>query len=133
MKKVIVFLSVIGLLALLYGFYLFNKKTESLQNVEPDFVITADELYMDFSQNEKSALKKYEGKVLQVTGKIIMVTQTDSISNILLQSEQALLGGVNCSFNKLDDVLQTEDLVSVKGQCQGFITSVVLNNCTIIK
>lgn len=133
MKKVIVVLLVLGFMAVLYGLYLFNKKTESLHHVNPDFVMTADSLYMAFNNDEQSALKTYEGKVLQVTGKVIMVTKTDSMSNILLHAEEAFLGGINCSFNNLEAVLQNDDYVTVKGQCQGFITSVVLNNCVIIK
>lgn len=126
-------LTVIGLVAAGYGLYLFKKTTQSLLNVKPDIVITADDLFKDFEQDEQLALKKYEGKVLQVTGKIMMVSQTDSISSILLEAENALIGGINCSFNELEENLQTEDVVSVKGQCQGFITSVILNNCAIIK
>lgn len=133
MKKGIVVLSVIVLAVAAYGFYLFNKKTESLQHVAPDFTVTADALFSDFDSNESVALKKYEGKIIQVTGKVIMVSQTDSISNVLLYAEDAMLGGINCSFNSLEDVVKKDERLTIKGQCQGFITSVILNNCTILK
>ncbi|NNK82709.1 MAG: hypothetical protein HKO92_06275 [Flavobacteriaceae bacterium] len=133
MKKIVALVSFLVLLGVVYGIYLFNKKTGSLQNVKPDIVITADQLYMDFNKNEILALKKYEGKVIEVTGKVIMVQQTDSISNVLLSSEDALFGGINCSFNKLEDNLQKETVVTIKGQCQGFLTSVILNNCVMGK
>lgn len=133
MKKVFAIVSILVLIGIVYGIYIFNKKTESLDNVKPEYTITADQLYMDFNMDEQAALLKYEGKVIEVTGKVIMVTKTDSISNVLLSAENALFGGVNCSFNKLEDELQKENMVSIKGQCQGFLTSVILNNCVMGK
>mgnify|MGYP003887910433 CR=1 FL=1 len=112
---------------------MFNKKTESLDNVKPEYTLTANQLYKEFNEDENAALIKYEGKVVEVTGKIIAVTQTDSISNVVLGAEAALFGGVNCSFNNLEDNLQKENIVSIKGQCQGYLTSVILNNCVMGK
>jgi len=133
MKKVFAIISFLVLIAIAYGIYMFNKKTETLHKVKPEYTITADQLYMEFNQDEKAALLKYEGKVIEVTGKIITVTQTDSISNVLLSAENALFGGVNCSFNELENNLQNIDIVSIKGQCQGYLTSVILNNCVMGK
>lgn len=133
MKKIIAVASVLVLLGTVYGIYLFNKKTGSLHNEKPDIVITADQLYMDFNKDEKLALKKYEGKIIEVTGKVIMVQQTDSISNVLLSAEGALFGGINCSFNELEFTLKKEDIATIKGQCQGFLESVILNNCVMGK
>jgi hypothetical protein len=133
MKKIILIIIALVLMAAVYGLYLFNKKTESLHNIKPDFTVTAEALFNDFNKDELAALKKYEGKVLKVTGKVIMVSQSDSISNVVLKAEAALFGGVNCSFNTLEEVLKTEDAVSIKGQCQGFLTSVILNNCVLEK
>lgn len=133
MKKVI--LVILGLIILggTYGFYLYNKKTPSLENTKPDFTLTAEELYNSFSTNEKDALERYEGKVLQIEGEILSLTQTDSISNIILNSEEALFGAVNCSFNSLKSKHNKNDKITLKGRCQGFLNSVVLNNCVVVK
>lgn len=131
MKKIATIISFLVLIAVAYGVYMFNKKTESLHKVKPEYTVTANQLYMEFVNNEKSAILKYEGKIIEVTGEVIMVTKTDSISNVLLGAEEALLGGVNCSFNELENNLQKGEIITVKGQCQGYLTSVILNNCVI--
>lgn len=131
MKKIATIISFLVLIAVAYGVYIFNKKTESLHKVKPEYTVTANQLYTEFANNEKSAILKYEGKIIEVTGEVIMVTKTDSISNVLLGAEEALLGGVNCSFNELENNLQKGEIITVKGQCQGYLTSVILNNCVI--
>ena len=133
MKKALAVLAVILVIGVGYGLYLFNKKTPSLEHSAPDYTLTADALFTDFEQDEPGSIAKYEGKVLQVTGTVIMVSQTDSISNLILKAEDALFGGINCSFMQLDQAVQTDDTVTVKGQCQGYLTNVILNNCVLTK
>jgi hypothetical protein len=133
MKKIVVSILVLLCIGLVYGFYLYNKKTPSLENEKPDYTLTADELYTSFSTDEASAMEKYEGKILQVSGKVLMLTQTDSISNVVLNAEDALFGAVNCSFSTLKETLQKEENIVVKGQCQGYLTNVILNNCVLVK
>lgn len=133
MKKVILIIVGIVVLAAAYGFYLYNKKTPSLENTTPDFTLTAENLYNEFSADEKEALKIYEGKVIQVEGEILSISQSDSISNIVLNADGALFGAVNCSFKNLKPSFQKNDNVTVKGRCQGYLNSVVLNNCAIVK
>jgi hypothetical protein len=133
MKKIVVSILVLLCIGLVYGFYLYNKKTPSLENEKPDYTLTADELYTSFSTDEASAMEKYEGKILQVSGKVLMLTQTDSISNVVLNAEDALFGSVNCSFSTLKETLQKKENIVVKGQCQGYLTNVILNNCVLVK
>ena len=133
MKKIVVSILVLLCIGLVYGFYLYNKKTPSLENEKPDYTLTADELYTNFSTDEASAMEKYEGKILQVSGKVLMLTQTDSISNVVLNAEDALFGAVNCSFSTLKETLQKKENIVVKGQCQGYLTNVILNNCVLVK
>ena len=132
MKKIVLLIVVLLILGGAYGFYLFNKKTPGLENVTPDYTLTAQELYDAFSLNEKSALEKYEGKVLQINGDILTFSKTDSISNVVFNAEDALFGAVNCSFNKLELNLEKNETIEVKGRCQGFLNSVILNNCVIV-
>lgn len=74
----------------------------------------------------------YEGKVLQVHGQVLMLQTNDSIASLILDAENAMMGGVNCSFNHTDVQVERRTEVIVKGRCQGFLTQVVLNNCIII-
>jgi len=132
MKKIILVVLLLLIGGGVYGLYLFNKKTPNLVDVKPDYSLTAEELYQNFSTDEKSALKKYEGKVLEIEGKVLTFSQTDSISNIVLDGQEAFFGTVNCSLKHLKDSIQTHQKLIVKGRCQGFLNSVILNNCVIV-
>ncbi|WP_107037257.1 OB-fold protein [Brumimicrobium mesophilum] len=128
-----------GLLALALvggglGYYMFNKKVPTLEKTNPDFVISADDLFNEFENDESKALKKFENKIIEVTGKVISVKNNKFDSNIILVAEMAMIGGVNCSFKyKQENEVKKGSMVTIKGQCQGFLMDVVLNNCQLIK
>lgn len=121
------------LITAIFGFFLFAVKTLSLENAIPQYTITADELLNDFSNDENDASLKYDGHVLQVSGKILNVSKSDSDSKIVLKAGNKIIDGVHCSFLKLEDNLQKNDIVTVKGRCQKYLTGVVLNNCILEK
>lgn len=112
------------------GFYYFNKGVEGLENVESDYELSADALFNAFDTNESEALLNYEGKVISVTGKVARIKSTDSTTNITIYAENAMAGGINCSFNKVISTIKKGDEVSIKGRCQGYLMDVILNNCT---
>lgn len=116
------------------GYYMFNKKVPTLENTTADFTISADELFNAFEENEKEALSKYENKIIEVTGKVISVKNNASDSNIILEAEMAMVGGVNCSFKFTQYTeIKKGSTVTIKGQCQGFLMDVILNNSQLIK
>jgi hypothetical protein len=135
MKKYIL----LGILSLIIvgggiGYYMFNKKVSTLENTTSDYVIGANDLFNEFDANESEALKKYENKIIEVTGKVISVKNNDNDSNIILEADMAMAGGVNCSFKyKQDEEITKGSIVTIKGQCQGFLMDVVLNNSQLIK
>ncbi|RYM35791.1 hypothetical protein ERX46_02000 [Brumimicrobium glaciale] len=135
MKKYIL----LGILSLIIvgggiGYYMFNKKVPTLENTTSDYVIGANDLFNEFENNESEALKKYENKIIEVTGKVISVKNNDNDSNIILEADMAMAGGVNCSFKyKQDEEITKGSIVTIKGQCQGFLMDVVLNNSQLIK
>lgn len=135
MKKYI--LITIGLLILIgggVGYYMYNKKVPTLEDVEPDFVISANDLFNAFDSNETEALAKYENKVIEVTGVVLSATNTDQQSAIILEAEMAMAGGVNCSFKyPQPKEIANGTTVTIKGQCQGFLMDVVLNNCYLVE
>ena len=133
MKKVILSILVIVGIGVFYGFYIYNKKVPSLENATPDYTLTADELFSSFSSDEANAMKTYEGKVIQVSGNVLSVTPTDSISNVVLSAKDALFGGINCSFNNLENAPTKGQNITLKCQCQGYLTNVILNNCVPVK
>lgn len=123
-----------GLLAAVYGFLLFAIKTINMEITIPEYTVTADELFSDFNADEYDAMVKYKDNFLQVSGKIIKVSKTDSDSEVILKAGgDTLMERINCSFLKLDADLKKDDVVTIKGICQGYLTSVIMNNCVLVK
>lgn len=133
MKKIILIGLLVVLLAAVYALYLFNKKTSGLENTKADFVLTSNELFDSFEKDETTAMSLYENKVVEVTGLVFSVQKTDSISSITLIADNAMIGGVNCSFNHTQVNAVEGQEVTIKGRCQGYLTDVILNNCTQLK
>jgi UDP-2,3-diacylglucosamine pyrophosphatase LpxH len=62
MKRVLIALLFLALIAGGIAYYQFNRTVPTLEEVEADFEMTANELYSAFETNEKEALEKFEGK-----------------------------------------------------------------------
>ena len=129
-SNILYIILILGAIGFGIGYYLFNKKVPGLENVTADFELSADQLFDAFDQDESAALAKYEGKVIAVKGKASRIKATDSTTNITLYAENAMAGGINCSFNSVVHEIKKGDNVTIKGRCQGFLMDVVLNNCT---
>ena len=127
--KIIIAIAIVVAVGAGAGTYLFNKKVPGLEDVEAEYSMTADELFDAFDTNEMEAVKQYEGKVIAVSGVVSNVKNTDSTSNVVLKAENAMAGGINCSFNHPANNLKAGDNITVKGRCQGFLMDVILNNC----
>lgn len=113
------------------GFYLFNKKVAGLEKAKTDYTITATMLYNAFETQEQEASEKYLNKILLVEGTVVKVEIDKKYSSIILKADNALAGGINCSFNHEVEGVSKGDIISIKGRCQGFLMDVVLTNCNI--
>ena len=129
--KYIVPLFILVAFAAVSGIIQFSQKVESLKDINPDFSMTANELFDAFDKDENSASLKYNNKIIEVRGEIDRIKITDSLSNIVLSAENALAGGINCSFLEGVGQAQKGDEIKIKGKCQGFLLDVILNNCYV--
>ena len=115
--------------------YLFNKRHKDLEKTRPDFVLTATDLLKEFENDENKASAKYVNKVLEVSGIIESLnTGEDKTVSIVLKTESDL-STVICTFQQLIDPADYRqgEKITVKGECSGFLTDVLLNNCYIKK
>ena len=85
-----------------------------------------------FESDENEALKRFEGKIIATSGRVMEVKESENGFNIVLEAEGAILGGVNCSFKEIDPLPKVGDSIRLKGRCQGYLMSVVLNNCSLV-
>ena len=147
MKKIIIAVVVLGILAASVGFYLKNKTIGGLENTNPDFTISAKQLFNEFSEDETAAIKKYNNKVLLVEGTLRDIKPVnDSIASILLFADESGLGTIKCGLGKeyvaASKKLNVDESIKIKGVCSGIskvedfgitILDVELSRCVIVK
>lgn len=117
------------------GFFLYNKQHKDLGKATPDFVITATDLLKEFENDESAASAKYINKIIEVSGTIESLnTGEDNTLSIILKTDSDF-STVICTFLQAQDreEFKPGDEITVKGECSGFLTDVLLNNCFIKK
>ncbi len=135
MKKFLVALIVLALIGAMWGFYIYYKPVpKSLENVNPDLTISAEQLIRDYKSNETEADKKYLGKLLIVSGKINDIKIENEIKKITLETSDPT-SSVTFDFDVSINIgnVKIGDDVKIKGNCTGFIGDVILNQSSIVK
>ena len=118
------------------GVCVIFKPEKTLINCEPDYTLTATELFNEYSINEENANKTFLGKIIQVRGTIREIGIEDSTFNTIILETGDMFSGVNCVLdnkyvsNHNDILIDSE--VTIKGECSGKLIDVVLNNCILI-
>jgi hypothetical protein len=130
-RKILIGLIIVLVAGAGYGFYLYNKKVPTLENETADYTLTADELYDAFDVDENAAMAQYGDKILDVQGIVGDVVIKNDQTNIVLTAENAMAGGINCSFKYVVNEISEGDKLTIRGRCQGILLDVVLNNCNL--
>jgi hypothetical protein len=125
------------LVAVIAAVYLYNLGHKSLENALPDYVVTATNLFAEYSADETAANKKYLDKILEVNG-ILLSTEMniDSTYNVKLDSGDPI-GAVICNLDASEspDVKSLEEgqNITIRGICSGMLLDVLLNKCVIVE
>lgn len=133
------FLVIFIIAATLVYIFVINRPHRNFEKATPDFVISASELYSDYSGMDIGVVKKFTGKVLQITGDISTVEEADSLVIIVFVFNQGVFGdeGVRCTmltkYNEAVLKLKPETSVTIKGFCTGYNdTDVILEKGSIV-
>jgi hypothetical protein len=143
MKKILFAAIALGLIGAGIGLYLKNKKVKGLEGSNPDFTITAELLYGEFSANEDEAVKKFNGKIVEVEGEIMDVQPVnDSTASLLLVADDIGLATIKCGLGKnyANEVqeLQLNQSIKLKCICSGVtriedFMDIEMSRCVIVK
>ncbi len=140
MKRNLKIVIVIGLVAAAIGgfvaYKMWNKPHADASEME-GIKVTAIDLYKAFETNEQQANTIYVGKVLEISGAVAEIENTDSIARVIFSVPDATFGSVRVSIDKrhLDDVksLTPSQNIVVKGFCSGFLTDVEIKDGVVVK
>ena len=127
-----------GVLALLLVYlFLYNKPHRDFERARPDLQMSAESLYRAFTEDERTAESELIGKVLEITGEVYAVEETNDMVIVAFVFEEGFFGGegVRCTMleNHHQKALQLNpgQEVVIKGYCTGFTGSdVILEHCS---
>jgi hypothetical protein len=113
--------------------YLFNKPVANVETSEPDVVVTADQMFDEFFENEEKANLKYRDKIVEVAGKIREIDKSKNKQIIVLNTKDSLFG-ISCDISSAKGLdYKKGDFVKVKGVCAGMLSDVVMTRCSVSK
>lgn len=108
----------------IYAYKEYNRKNKDLSEAAADYTVIATEIINEFSQEEKKASVKYNGKVLSVTGTIKLIDKDEKGYYTVAIGDTASLNAVRCSIDSIHTMeataLKQGISVSVKGICTGY-------------
>ena len=117
--------------------FVWNKAKPDYAGLEPDFTVSAPELYREFTENSTAASAKYNGKMILLTGGADRLEKVDSLVIAVYVFNEGMFGdeGIRCTFlsSVKDEITETSlKGVSIKGYCAGYNdVDVVLEKCTL--
>lgn len=126
-RKILVIGFILAIIGGGYGYYMWNKKRPSTTEIKADFTLTANELASQFDNT------KHAGKVISVKGKVAEVeTAPDGTINVSLETEDPMVS-VSCEMEKGSPPpsVKAGDETTIKGQCDGKLTDIVLTRCVV--
>ena len=137
MKRLLLVIVAIGVVAGAIGLYMYNKPTADASASRTDARAMATELMSAFAENEEKANQVYLGKVVEVTGAVEKVGSNDDGTAVIHLESGAMLGSVVCNMSKSIDNLPREprkgESVTIKGTCSGYLMDVILERSVLLK
>ncbi|MGZ5253943.1 MAG: OB-fold protein, partial [Flavitalea sp.] len=118
MKKMII-LSVLALIgfSILFMYREYTREVKSVTASDPDFKSNDKSLILEFTSNDSSAINKYSGKLLEISGTVFS-SESENQPVIILGNDPQIK--IRCVFDGLITLPENESIVIVRGYCTGF-------------
>lgn len=120
------------------GLNIGSQKAPSAIEDEIATEITAEQLSSAYAADETAADQLYKGNLLEVTGKVNSVNK-----NLMGVYFVKLSGGgieaweIQCMFDEqygsVVEQLQQNDVVTIKGMCDGYYMSIKMKDCVLVE
>jgi hypothetical protein len=135
-KKIVLVLAVIGLVAAFIAYKMYNKPHVDTSATPMMSDLTAEALITAFKENESEANAKYLDRMIGVTGKIISI-KTENNKTIIQLDANDPMSAILCTLDPLRDDHRTDfkegEDIHMKGLCSGYLSDVILDRCVEIK
>lgn len=137
--KILLFLVLLAVLAGLGGYwYAFKRPHQNMLKAKPEYAVEAGVLFHEYTDDEVTANKKYLGKVIEITGKVIRVEATENRHSVILEDDlSGVISYLDSSFVAANrEMIRTIDpghYITLRGQCDGMLNDVVISRAVIIQ
>jgi hypothetical protein len=133
-NSIILFTLAAGIVVLALLFFV-NRTQNDLSKARPDFVISAEELQKEFEENEEEAVKKYTGKIIEVSGTISSISTGEKNALTVNLKTGSDFSSVLCTFHFLSSFsdFYSGKQITIRGECSGYLMDVLLNNCVVVE
>ncbi len=134
MKKLLIFLGTLALVAGYYGYREYNRKNKNLAEEKAQVTIKAEDFLNAFKTNEADANTKYLDKIVAVSGVVSAVNKEGNVTKVTLNTGDpmaAIICEMDSSFATKAMALTKGSNVVIKGVCAGSLGDVVCNRCVI--
>lgn len=125
MKKRAIFILVLGII-LVVGYNYIYKDHRVIEDETPDFIVTSNSIFQEFSQNQKASEIKYLDKTIEVNGVVMELNDYD----LTLDNK------IFCKFITSVRTINLNDEIKLKGRCIGYddlLEQVKLDQCNLIE
>lgn len=129
-KKVLITLSVLVLIGVGTGIYMWNKPHPKAKNGIP---LTAEMLSKEYSSDEKKSDAKYLGKTLEISGVINNVAKNQDSAIVATFETGDPMSEIQCTMLDKHITVSKGDKLTIVGFCRGNNMGVVLTDCVIKK
>jgi len=126
MRKIIIALFLMALIAAGIGAYLWNKPHRTADDEKPFATVTSSQLFTEFATDEATTWAKYKDKVIQISGEV-ETTSTDASGNtqIVLKTDTEMSTvSVTLMAGATAPAVQSGTMIEVKGICNGFLNDI---------
>ena len=144
-KKILITIGIIAVIGFVLGgigLYLFFKPTKDFAKSKADFTVNAQQLFTEFSKDEKASTAKYvsNDKTIEISGTVQSVSDNSDSTKTIILSVGSTDGDISCTLTKEQSVtakVTEKQVVILKGQCTGLqeliAKEVIMIRCAIVE
>ena len=143
-RNILIAIAVIVLVGGIYAYTEYTRGNADLAGAKADIVVSATQLFSEYSQNEATANAKYFNKVTNVRGVLKSIDKDHTGTVTLTLNSGNSLSNISCQLDPRHisdaDLVHVGDSVTVTGTCSGkgesvmgIPSDIVLNQCALVK
>jgi hypothetical protein len=136
MRVILIVITIFLIGAVLVYIFYYNKPHRDIQREAADFQLSAEEMVSEFMIDEVAAHRKFNDKVILISGKVNQVIdRREDFSIILVEGSGGLINcEINESYDDLMDKIELGATAHIKGLYIGYndlLNEIQLKQCSI--